>query len=135
MLCHADLRSEEDRAAAQAAAAEVAARTAAADQVAARGRHRRAGAPQPAAGLVALHPDPAIAEAAEVETAPPVSSLAEVDVEAMLQQLAAEQPNPLGSVSGQLSDRTTKIVLVLGGAGVMTVLTLVGLLVLGSLFG
>lgn len=132
MLCHADLRSDEERAAARAAAEAVAVATAAsaatsAEPSSGRGRHRRSASPQLAA-------TEAVAEA--VPEAPPrVTSLDDVDVDAMLEQLAAEQPDRLGSVSGQLSDRTTKIVLVLGGAGVMTLLSLLGLAVLGSLFG
>lgn len=143
MLCHADLRTEEEKAAARAAAAAVAAvppPMALSGTV--RGRHRRGGS---AVVLAPSEQPPTLSTAAEasvrspaegpVEPAPPVLSLGDVDVEAMLQQLAAESPDPLGGLSGQLKDRSAKFAVIAGGAVVVTMLGFLLLVFVGSVFG
>ncbi len=125
-LCHADLRSDEERAAAEPAPVEVAEELERDDELErdeeletspARvgGRHARRGSAGPAdAVAMSAEPDP----------------LAEVDVESMLAALGGQ--DPLAGVAGRFSSKANIAMFAFGGAALLTVLGLLAMFVLGS---
>ncbi len=180
-LCHEDLRSEEEQAAARAQArpweaevaeAEAAEAEAAGDEAAGiesartetagtetadetvtvaagSGRHRRHAAAAAAgtgtATATAPRPDIAPADASAEATASQPATLASaslaslasladagIDVDGMLELLAANEPHPLGPLHEKLADKTTRIVAVLVAVSVLTGLSLLIMFLLGS---
>jgi len=130
-LCHADLRSAEQRAAPVIVPEPV-------ETAPARGkhaRHARLAADVPVeTTMVATEPE--LVDAAEpVDPATPARSIADVDLDAMFAQLAAEHADPLLSdLPGRLSTKSTKTLVIVGGATAVTLGALVFMVILGSIF-
>jgi hypothetical protein len=96
-----------------------------------RGRHARPGAAPTLA---------AAGEAAPTQTAPaaldPVdAALAEagIDVDTMLELLAANEPRPLEPLRHRFADKGTRTVMITGAVCVLTVVSLVAMWLLGAL--
>ena len=109
-----------------------------AESVLARGRHARHARPAADSPVetTMVAPDPGLVEAAEpVDPAKPVRSIDDVDLDAMFAQLAAEHADPLLSdLPGRLSTKSTKTMVIVGGATAVTLGALVFMVILGSIF-
>jgi hypothetical protein len=134
-LCHADLRPLDEREPEPVPLAEPVEAAAGG----ARGRHARSTVAAERAPLLEEPgpADPATAPVAgTVTTAEDRLAAAGIDVDAMLQQLAAQHAaQPLGGLSSRLSDKSSRTYLVIGGVLGLTLLSFLGMFLLGSVFG
>ena len=130
-LCHADLRPAEERAAAVTVVEPV-------ETATARGRHARHARPAADAPVetTMVTTEPELVEAAQpVDPSKPVHSIEDLDLEAMFAQLAAEHADPLLSdLPGRLGTKSTKTMVIVGGATAVTLGALVFMVILGSIF-